>query len=53
MIAYIQTHERMFTPHEYLDEPGWEEYNRLARVKNGPDADPGFVERIRRAFGCR
>lgn len=26
---------------------------RLASVRNGPDADPGFVERIRRAFGCR
>ncbi len=53
MLAYIESHQAMFTPYEYLEDPGWDEYNRLARVKNGPDADPDFIGRIRRMFGCR
>ena len=52
MLAYIQEHEGMFRPAERIEAPGMEEYNRLVGIHNG-DADPGFLDRIRRMLGCR
>ena len=53
MLDYIRTHDFIFIPSEKIQAEGWEEYNRRVEYRNGPDADPDFMSKIRRCFGWR